>query len=159
MFFGRISDFGGFQPIRVAVLRHACRVLTTSAVLAVAACATPPSGTGSTAAGPSAVAPEKLVTARAQARWDAMVKDDIDTAYGYMSPGSRQVTSLDKYKLNTRRGSYRQAKIDSVTCEADACLVKALVTYDHPRMKGITTPIEESWIIDGGQAWYVYGGR
>jgi hypothetical protein len=37
--------------------------------------------------------------------------------------------------------------------------VRLLVTYDHPRMKGITTPVVESWIIDGGQAWYVYGGR
>jgi hypothetical protein len=46
-----------------------------------------------------------------------------------------------------------------VACEGDACTVRLLVTYDHPRMKGITTPILESWIIDGGQAWYVYGGR
>ena len=98
-----------------------------------------------------------MVTARAEARWDAMVKDDLDTAYGYMSPASRQVTSLDKYKANTRRGAFREAKIDSVACEADACTVRLFVTYDHPRMKGITTPIVESWIIDGGQAWYVYG--
>jgi hypothetical protein len=39
-----------------------------------------------------------MVTARAEARWAAMVKGDLDTAYGYMSPASRQVTSLDKYK-------------------------------------------------------------
>ena len=25
--------------------------------------------------------------------------------------------------------------------------------------KSCTTPVTESWIIDGGQAWYVYGGR
>lgn len=100
-----------------------------------------------------------MVMARAQARWDAMVEDDLDTAYGYMSPASRQVTSLDKYKANTRRGAFREAKIDSVACEADACMVRLFVTYDHARMKAITTPIVESWIIDGGQAWYVYGGR
>jgi hypothetical protein len=47
-----------------------------------------------------------MVTARAKARWDAMLKDDLDTAYGYMSPASRQVTSLDKYKANTRRGAF-----------------------------------------------------
>ena len=100
-----------------------------------------------------------MVTARAKARWDAMLKDDMDTAYGYMSPASRQVTSLDKYKANTRRGAFRDATIDNVACEGDACTVRLLVTYDHPRMKSITTPILESWIIDGGQAWYVYGGR
>jgi hypothetical protein len=100
-----------------------------------------------------------MVTARVEARWDAMIKDDLDTAYGYMSPASRQVTSIEKYKANTRRGAFRAAKIDSVACEADACTVRLFVTYDHPRMKAITTPVLESWIIDGGQAWYVYGGR
>jgi hypothetical protein len=100
-----------------------------------------------------------MVTARATARWDAMVKGDLDTAYGYMSPASRQVTSLEKYKTNSRRGGFREVKIENVACEADACVVRLLVTYDHPRMKGITTPIIESWIIDGGQAWYVYGGK
>ena len=100
-----------------------------------------------------------MVMARVTARWDAMIKGDLDTAYGYMSPGSRQVTSLEKFKANSRRDQYRDAKIDSVACEADACMVKLFVTYDHPRMKGITTPILESWIIDGGQAWYVYGGK
>jgi hypothetical protein len=69
------------------------------------------------------------------------------------------VTSLEKYKANTRRDAFRAATVDSVACEGDACMVKLFVTYDHPRMKGITTPILESWIIDGGQAWYVYGGK
>ena len=100
-----------------------------------------------------------MVTARAKTRWDAIVKGDLDTAYGYMSPASRQVTTLEKYKANIRRDAFRDAKVDNVTCEADACTVRLLVTYDHPRMKGITTPILESWIIEGGQAWYVYGGK
>jgi hypothetical protein len=33
--------------------------------------------------------------------------------------------------------------------------VRLLLTYDHRQMKGITTPIVESWIVDGSQAWYV----
>jgi hypothetical protein len=33
-----------------------------------------------------------------------------------------------------------------------------MLTYDHPRMKGITTPLEESWILDKGQFWYLYRG-
>jgi hypothetical protein len=159
MVFGVISGFDGFRAIPVAVSRHACRVLATAGVMVLAACATPPGGPGTASQGPSAGAPQAMVTARAKARWDAMVKGDLDTAYGYMSPASRQVTSLEKYKANTRREGFRDAKIDSVACEADSCMVKLSVTYDHPRMKGITTPILESWIIDGGQAWYVYGGR
>jgi hypothetical protein len=102
---------------------------------------------------------QALVAERASLRWAAVVKDDMDAAYAYMSPASRQVTSLDKYKANTRRGAFRAAKIESATCDGDACAVRLSVTYDHPKMKGITTPIVESWIIDGGQAWFVYGGR
>jgi len=43
-----------------------------------------------------------------------------------------------------------------VNCEADACKVRVLVTYDHPKMKGITTPIVR--VVDNSrwrQAWYV----
>jgi hypothetical protein len=159
MFSPVISCFESFQAIPVAVSRHICRVLATLGVVALAGCATPPSDLGTASPGPSAGAPQALVTARAKARWDAAVKGDLDTAYGYMSPASRQVTSLEKYKSNSRRDAFRDAKIESVACEGDACMVRLLVTYDHPRMKGITTPILESWIIDGGQAWYVYGGK
>jgi len=158
-FFGIISGFEGFRSIPVAVSRRNCRVLATLSVLVVAACATPPAGPGTASQAQSAEAPQAMVTARAKARWDAIVKGDLDTAYGYMSPASRQVTTLEKYKASVRRDAFREAKIDNVACEADACMVRLMVTYDHPRMKGITTPILESWIIEGGQAWYVYGGK
>jgi hypothetical protein len=156
---GLIPAFSNFRSIRVAISRHICRVLATLGVLVLSACATPSGAPGTASQGSSAVAPQAMVTARAKARWDAMIKGDLDTAYGYMSPASRQVTSLEKYKANSRRGAFRDAKIDGVDCEAEACTVRLSVTYDHARMKGITTPILESWIIDGGEAWYVYGGK
>ena len=159
MFFGGISSFDGFRAIPVAVSRHACRVLATVAVVAAAGCATAPPASAPAPAPSTPEARQALVSGRAQVRWDAIVKDDLDSAYAYMSPGSRSVVSLEKFKANTRRGAFRAAKIESVTCEVDACMVKLQVTYDHPRMKGITTPVLESWIIDGGQAWYVYGGQ
>src|SRR4030095_3039031 len=152
MVFGIIFDFGSFRSIAVVVSRHICRVLATLGVIALTACATPPGPPATGSAAPTAAAAQDMVTIRAKARWDAMVKGDLDAAYGYMSPASREVTSLEKYKANTRRNWFREAKIDSVACEADACMVKLYVTYDHPRMKGITTPLVESWIIDGGQA-------
>ncbi len=108
--------------------------------------------------GPAPTTPEArqaLVTERADARWAALIKGDLDGAYGYMSPASREVLSLDKYKTTIRRGGFREAKVDSVACDGDACKVRLLLTYDHRQMKGITTPIVESWIVDGRQAWYV----
>jgi hypothetical protein len=103
-------------------------------------------------------AKQDLVRKRAMSRWDLLIKDDMDAAYAYLSPGSRQTLSLERFKKNFRRGAFRAARVDNVTCDGDACVARMFVTYDHPRMKGITTPILESWIIDGGQAWYVSGG-
>ena len=36
--------------------------------------------------------------ARAQARWDAVIKGDLEAAYAYISPGSRQVYSFERFK-------------------------------------------------------------
>ncbi len=43
-----------------------------------------------------------------------------------------------------------------MTCEAETCLVKLLITYDAQMMKEVHSPLEESWVIDKGQAWYVW---
>jgi hypothetical protein len=51
---------------------------------------------------------------------------------------------------------WRDVKVDKVDCEAELCKVQLAVTYDAKMMKGITTPIWESWIIEDGSAWYVY---
>ena len=134
-------------------------------MLALAGCAATPQS-GSPAPAPavpaaSVTTPEakqELVRTRATARWELLIKDDMDAAYAYLSPGSRQTIPLDKFKKNFRRGAFRAARVDNVTCDGDACIARMMVTYDHPRMKGITTPVLESWIVDGGQAWYVSGG-
>ncbi len=166
MVFSRFFDFHAISPITVAVTRHGCRVLATVVLLGLAACATTPGGDRPkpaatvTAPGAAPTTPEAkqaLVTRRATERWNLLIKDDLDGAYLYMSPGSREVTSLDRYKLNTRRNAFREIKINSVVCDGDACTVSLMLTYDHQKMKGIVTPVSESWIVDGAQAWYVYG--
>jgi hypothetical protein len=154
MFLDRFSGFSQFHRHFVAVSRQGCRAVATLALVGLAACATPGGGPS----GPAPTTPEArqaLVTARANARWEALIKDDLDTAYSYMSPASREVLSLDKFKTTMRRGAFRVAKVDSVACDGDSCKVRLFLTYDHRQMKGITTPIQEAWIIDGNQAWYV----
>ena len=96
------------------------------------------------------------VTERANARWQAMLKHDFDAAYTYLSPSSRAVTPLPGYKTRASRTAFRDAKIDGVSCESETCKVKLTVTYDHRIMKGIATPLEETWVIDQGQVWYVW---
>jgi hypothetical protein len=99
---------------------------------------------------------QKVVAERAQARWDVLIKGDVTSAYQFLSSGSKASTSLDLYKDKTKPGMWRGAKVDKVECEAEVCKVKMLITYDAKRMRGIETPVDETWIIESGSAWYVY---
>jgi hypothetical protein len=86
------------------------------------------------------------------------MKGDLDRAYALLSPASREATTLEQFKKNTRRGGFHEVKVDSVECGAELCTVRLWVTYDHRLMKGVQTPIVETWIFDKGQAWLVYRG-
>ena len=99
---------------------------------------------------------QKMVAERAEARWQALIKGDVETAYSYLSPGSRATTSLALYKAKVRPGMWHQAKASKVACDGELCQVTMIITYDAKRMKGIETPVKESWIIENGSAWYVY---
>jgi hypothetical protein len=101
-------------------------------------------------------AKQKVVAQRAEARWQSLIKGDLDAAYAYMSEGSKATTPLDVYKAKMRPGLWRQAKVEKVECEAEVCKVELQITLDHKLMKGIQTPLNESWIIEKGSAWYVY---
>jgi hypothetical protein len=134
------------------------------AVLAVmtAACAT---------LGPSSPTEEKVkvVTERATARWKAIIGRDFAAAYEFMSPATRVTVTPAGFKAVASRIAYREAKVTEATCEAGSCRVKLMITYDAPApvptavqgkntvtMKGIHTPLEENWVIDQGQLWYVW---
>jgi hypothetical protein len=101
-------------------------------------------------------AKQKVVAERAQARWQLLIKGDLDGAYAYLSEGSKATTPRDVYKAKIRPGMWRQAKVEKVECEAEVCRVELQITLDHKLMKGIQTPLNESWIIEKGSAWYVY---
>jgi hypothetical protein len=122
-------------------------------VAALAACAINP---------PAPTTPEErqaLVTQRVDAYWQAQVKDDLNSAYAFLSPGSKKRISLERFKATARRNAYRAAKIDNIECGEETCQVRVKVTFDHRLMKGIIMPLNQSWIIEDGQAWLVRGGR
>ena len=111
----------------------------------------------------------KAVTERATARWNAIIGKDFATAYGYMSPATRATVTPAGFKAVASRLDYRAAKVTEAKCDAGTCRVKLMLTYDAPRptpipvpdkdttmMRGITTPLEENWVIDQGQVWYVW---
>jgi hypothetical protein len=124
-------------------------------MLGIAGCATAPAG-GSLSSEMPAEAKAAAVAERAVARWEALIKGDSKTAYTYLSPASREVVPLERFERKMNVNSFRGIKLDQASCEAETCKVRLWLTFDHRMMQGVTTPIEETWVISNGQAWLVY---
>jgi hypothetical protein len=113
-------------------------------------------GCASLSADSAAEQKQKVVAERAQARWNVLIKGDVEAAYQFLSTGSKAATPVATYKAKIRAGVWREAKVGKIDCEGEICKVVMVVTYDTRRMKGIETPVDETWVIEKGSAWYVY---
>jgi len=129
------------------------RVIAIALLVAVAGCAT----VGGLTKESSPEAKRAAVSERVQARWGALIDGNLDLAYTYLSPASREIMSLESYKRQARGSGYKEVKVETVECDGAACKVHLMVTYDHRLMKGLVTPLDEKWVIDEGKAWYVWG--
>jgi hypothetical protein len=99
--------------------------------------------------------PEETVKRRAQARWDALVKNDFNAAYGYMSPGSRSIITAPEYAASLRPGFWKSAVVEKVECgSAQSCEVGATIEYEHLGRR-TKTPLRETWIREGQDWWYL----
>lgn len=154
MQFAAIDVFGQFWNITVAGRRQRAAAFAVAAALGVAGCASGPMGRLSKDSPPEAKV--AAVTKRGQERWDLLLKGDVKAAYAYLSPASRAVTSLERYQARTNPANLRAIKLDRATCEGEVCRLRYWLTFDHRVMKGVETPIEETWVIEDGQAWYVH---
>lgn len=125
------------------------RVPVAALALSLAACQT------LTAGSPESEKAE-VVTARANARWAAIVARRFDDAYDYLSPASRASITRRGFETIVSRLAYREASVTRVSCRGAVCNVQLELVYDTKMMKGVRTPINESWIIEKGQAWYVW---
>lgn len=131
------------------ILRRA--VVIFFVVLGVTSCA---GLSGSTKSG-AQLDPKDEVAALASARWQALIKGDLAKAYEYMGPGSRAAMSLDLYKAKIHPGRWKNAKVDSVSCEQSTCKVVMLIKYAD-RMVGVfETSLKETWLLENGKWWYV----
>lgn len=101
-------------------------------------------------------AKQAAVTERAKARWQAVIAGEPDVAYEFLSPGSRASTSLPSYKSRARLVGFQSADIESAACEPEVCKVKVRVVFDHRLMKGLSSVVEETWVLEKGQYWYVW---
>lgn len=149
------------KHIVVAGRRQWGAAMFAAGLLGLAGCASVPAGGGATAApvlskDTPAEAKTAAVTKRALERWDLLLKGDTKSAYGYLSPASREVTPLERFQARTTTSSYRGIKLDQASCEAESCSVRLWLTFDHRAMQGVVVPITETWVIADGQAWLVY---
>jgi hypothetical protein len=119
--------------------------LITAAMLVLGACAAvPPPKTA-----------EQLVTERAQKKWDALVKGDVEAAYGFLSPGSRAVVSLQAFKDGIRQGFWRAAKVEKAVCATpESCEAQMTIEYVVRGAK-VATPMTETWIKQDAEWWFV----
>ena len=95
------------------------------------------------------------VKALAQGRWDALLRGDVTAVYGYLSPPTRASLSLLQYQQRIRIGFWRKAVVESVACGPEVCKVGVKVTYDYREIKGVETPLSESWVRSDGKWWLV----
>lgn len=105
--------------------------------------------------------PEQRVTARAEARWQAMVRQDYAEAYKYLSPGVR--LKVDEFAFAKRfknKTVWHTAEVTGVTCETEKCQVELLTEFTilavppysvDLRRKG---DFREDWVLLDGEWWF-----
>jgi hypothetical protein len=99
----------------------------------------------------------KVVDARASARWALIIRGDSGAAYDdYMSKGSRQVISRNDFVERMKVTRFRSASVENVECGSESCKLSVRITYDHKLMSGVRNTLRENWVIEDGQAWYVW---
>ena len=103
---------------------------------------------------------EKAVRARAQIRWDYLIKGDIDSAYRFLSPNSRLAQPLDTYKSRIRLGFWQSAEVIRVDCaEISRCNVQSKVRVKMAGTRGglidHESVVSEDWLGLSGEWWFV----
>jgi hypothetical protein len=100
--------------------------------------------------------PEQIVAERAQARWDALLAGNFETAYSFASPSYRDI--VDAVGFQKRLGghaSWLGAKVREVTCREEACEAMVRLKYRSPLPPTMEfeTDYTERWLSEGGEWW------
>ena len=99
---------------------------------------------------------------RAMGRWDALLSEDVEAAYEYLSPGYRSSVSLTQYQrsLLLSKVKWTAAKYIGSDCEETVCNVKILLDFTvYGALPGVKSfeskqTIEESWVLVNS-SWYL----
>jgi hypothetical protein len=141
-------------PAQVYVMIR--KIVLLSAAFSLWGCATVATQSSLSPAGGKSA--ENIVSARAEARWDAMIAHDLDRAYEFLSPGSKTANSLEAFRAKIKPLDWRSAKAMSASCDNEKCSVQMQIVFKDPRFGGANTVLVETWIRDSGNWWYVFNG-
>lgn len=104
------------------------------------------------------VATDEEIVAQRASEWLAAIRQrEFDKALQYTSPAFRAVTTMHSYSGRyAGAATWKDARVDQVTCEEQSCEVRLMVTYQlgRPRIEN-TRPLDKTWIQLDGQ-WYIY---
>jgi len=109
------------------------------------------------------VSPEIKIEDRVNARWKALLSDDLAGAYEFLSPGFRSGVTSVQYQRSLLLKKVRWISADYLSneCGEDTCNVKVSLGYKLygvlPGVKSFegTQTTEESWVKADGQWYYV----
>ena len=92
---------------------------------------------------------EESVLARAEQRQVALLKHDFAKAYQYMSPGYRQLNSLEQFTANhVGVYSWVSSTVKNASCDDDVCKVNVEIEYDAGLMMGTSRkPSAEKFLV------------
>src|SRR5690606_35220281 len=106
---------------------------------------------------------EQQVRARAEQRWQAMIRSDFDAAYAMHSPGWRGLNTLGEWKGRFGKTvQWLAAETAGSTCDESPpvrCVVRVTVRSQLVGMPFKDVPrdseVSEVWIRQDGQWWMV----
>jgi len=105
---------------------------------------------------------EAIVAERAGQRWQHLIERMPGEAYGYLSPGYRDLVTKEEYErtILVRPVKWRNSRVSGVTCEDIVCVVHLEIDYTlRMPVQGVgavssRSVQEEKWVSSGGQ-WYL----
>jgi len=106
---------------------------------------------------------EDSIENRAMGRWDALLSEDVEAAYAFLSPGYRSSVSLMQYQRSILQrqvaltgANYTRSECSEITCKVMISL-NYRVSGALPGVKHYegAKGIEESWVKMDGLWYYV----
>jgi hypothetical protein len=147
---GRSGERGWCCPTTKRSLRALLGALVGMALLALPVAAQEPAQAD----------PDAGLKARAQAFWEARIKEDYAAQYGLLEPKVRREMSLTNYIQAQGPLQYLEARIEGVQVdEATGVLtVRTRVRIRHPLLERQTqeTVVREAWVKRQGEWYRVY---